>query len=126
MLLEKDDKNKILRFLPTIKIKDYHVIIDGKNFFDQLVKNDLITYDNIWKVTTSQGDDYTAGCLLDYSYVKNVYNIIAIDLTKQQALVADPKGIQKINFTGNLTQDENATICFIIEEAKETVLDFSN
>ena len=48
-----------------------------------------------------------------------------LDLSKQQALDADPKAIQQINFTGNLDQDECATMFFIIEEAKETILDFS-
>ena len=51
--------------------------------------------------------------------------MIAIDLSKQQALDADPRAIQQINFTANLDRDENTTIFFIIEEAKETVLDFS-
>ena len=96
-------------------------MIDGQNFLDQPVRNDLITYDNIGK--TDQGDDYTTGCLLDYEYFKNYYKMIAIDFRKQQALDADPKGIQRINFTGNL--ENQSTIFFIIEEAKETVLDFS-
>ena len=51
--------------------------------------------------------------------------MIAIDLSKQQALNADPKAIQQINFTGNLDRDERATMFFIIEEVKETILDFS-
>ena len=56
-----------------------------------------------------------------YNYFKKYYEMIPIDLSKQQAFDADP--MQKINFTGNLKQQ--ATIFFIIEEAKETVLDFS-
>ena len=51
--------------------------------------------------------------------------MIATDLSKQQALDADPKSMQQINFTGNLSKPERATMCFIIQEAKETVLDFS-
>ena len=77
-------------------------MIDGKNFFDQPVKSDLRTYDKIKNIATGQGDDYTIGCLLDYSYFDNYYKMIAIDLSKQQALDADPKAIQQINFTGNL------------------------
>ena len=100
-------------------------MIDGKNFFDQPVKSDLRTYDKIKNIATGQGDDYTIGCLLDYSYFDNYYKMIAIDLSKQQALDADPKAIQQINFTGNLDRAEGATMFFIIEEAKETVLDFS-
>ena len=58
-------------------------MIDGRNFFDQPVKNDLTTYENIRKIATGQGDDYTTGCLVDYPYFKNCYKIIAIDLSKQ-------------------------------------------
>ena len=59
-------------------------MIDGQNFFDQPVKNKLITYDSIWNIETGRGDDYTAGCLLDYNYFKNYCKMIAIDLSKQQ------------------------------------------
>ena len=106
-------------------MKDYNVLIDGRNFSDQPIKNDLKTYDNIKKIATGQGDDYTTGCLLDYRYFKKYYKLIAIDLSKQQKLDADPKAIQQINFTGNLDRAEDSTMFFIIEEAKETVLDFS-
>ena len=51
--------------------------------------------------------------------------MIAIDLSKQQVLDADPRAMQQINFTANLDRAENTTIFFIIEEANETVLDFS-
>ena len=54
-------------------------MIDGKNFFDQLLKNDLRTYDVIQKIATGQGDDYSTGCLLDYPYFKEYYKLIAID-----------------------------------------------
>ena len=83
------------------------------------------TYKNIRKINTGQGDDYTTGCLLNHSYFKDHYKIITIDLSKQQALDADPKVIQQINFTGNLERARNITMFFIIEEGKETVLDFS-
>ena len=88
------------------------------------MKNDKITYDNIRKVATGQGDDYTTGCLLDYVYFKNYYKMITIDLSKQQVLDADPRAIQQINVTANLDRDGNTRIYFILEEAKETVLDF--
>ena len=77
-------------------------MMDGQNFFDQPVKNNLVTYDNIRKIAIVQGDDYTTGCLLDYNYFNKYYKMIAIDLDKQQALDADPKTIQQINFTANL------------------------
>ena len=100
-------------------------MIDGKNCFDQPINSMIETYENIRKIATGQGDDYTIGCLLDYSYFKDYYKMIAIDLSKQQALDADPRAIQKINFITNLDRMENATMFFIIEEAKETALDFS-
>ena len=100
-------------------------MIDGKNFFHLPVKIGLITYENIRKIETGQGDDYTTGCLLDYNYFKDLYKMIATDLSKQQTLDADPKAIHQISFTVNLDRNGNATMFFIIEEAKETILDFS-
>ena len=50
----------------------------GRNFFYQPVKNNLTTYDNIWKIATDQGDDYTTGCLLDYLSFKNHFTIISV------------------------------------------------
>ena len=104
-------------------------MIDGQNFFSQSVKSKLITHENIRKIATGQGDDYTTGCLLDYNYFDNYYKMIAIDLSKQQALDADPKAIEQVNFTINLNRDENVNddtiMFFIIEEAKEAILDFS-
>ena len=52
-----------------------------------------LTYENIRKITTGQGDDYTAGCLLEYIHFKNYYKMIAVDLSKQQVLDADLKVI---------------------------------
>ena len=73
--------------------------------------------------------NFTTGCLLDENYFNKCYKVIAIDLNKRQALDADPKKIQQINFTENLAGDANANnttqLFFIIEEAKETILDFS-
>ena len=98
---------------------------DGKNFFNQPINSDLKTYENIRKIATGQGDDYTTGCLLDYSYFKENYKMIAIDLSRQNELDADPRAIQQINFTANLDRAGNTTMFFIIEEAKETVFEFS-
>ena len=112
-------------YIPNVEIKDYNVIIDGKNFFDHPVKNNKVTYENIRKIATDQGDDYTAGCLLDYTYFKRYYKMIAIDLRKQQALDVYPKAIQQINFTANLDRTDNTRFYFILEERKETVFEFS-
>ena len=96
-------------YLPEVEIKNFNVM----------------THDNIRKIATSQGDDYTNGCLLDYPYFKNYYKMIATDLSKQQALDVDPKAIKQINSTASLEGDVNTRIFFIIEEAKDTILDFS-
>ena len=106
-------------------MKGYNVVIDRRKFFNQPVKNDLITYDNIRKIATGQGDDYITGCLLDYDYFNNYYKMIAVDLSKQQALDADPKTIQNISFTANLDRNGDTTMFFITEEAQENILDFS-
>ena len=111
-------------YIPNVEIKDYNVMTNGKNFFDQPVKNDKITYENIRKNTIGQGDDYTTDCLLDYTYLKKYYKMIAIYLSKQQVLDADPKGIQQINFTTNLDGPGNTRFYFILEVAKETVFEF--
>ena len=100
-------------------------MITGENFFDQPIKNNKVTYDNIRKIAIGQGDHYTAGCLLDYPYFKDSYKMIAVDLRKQQALDADPIAIQQINFTANLDRAGNTIIYFILEEAKETILNFT-
>ena len=112
-------------YIPNVEIKDYNVMIDGKSFFDQPVKNDKVTYKNIRTIATGQGDDYTTGCLLDYIYFKNYYKMIAAGLSKQQALDAAPKVIQQINFTANLDRGNFTRLYFILEEAKETVFEFS-
>ena len=90
-------------------------MINGPKFFDQPVKNDIRTYDNIRKITTGQGDDYTTGCSLDYPYFKKYFKSIAINLSKQEALDADLEAIDQINFTGSLNQGGNTTMFFIIE-----------
>ena len=72
-------------YLPNVEIKDYNIMINGENFFDQPIKYNKVTYENIRKIATGKGDDYTTGCLLDYSYFANTYKMIAVDLSKQQA-----------------------------------------
>ena len=85
---KKDDRTVHTKYyLPTLQIKDYNDMIDGQNFFDQPVKKNLITYDNIRKIVIGQGDDYTTGCLLDNNYFNNYYKMIAINLSKQQAQI---------------------------------------
>ena len=100
-------------------------MINGENFFDQPIKDDKVTYENMRKVATGKGDNYTTGCLLDYPYFRDNYKMIAVDLTRQQALDADPRAIQQINFTANLDRADNTRIYFILEESKETKLNFA-
>ena len=97
-------------------------MIDGRNFFDQPINSMNKTYENIRKIATSKGDDYTTGCLLDYPYFKGNYKMIAIDLSKQQVLNADPRKIQQINYMANLERAGNTTMFFIIGQDKETIL----
>ena len=70
-------------YIPNVEIKDYNIMINGENFFDQPIKTNKVTYENIRKIATGQGDDYTTGCLLDYSYFVDTYKMIAVDSSKQ-------------------------------------------
>ena len=112
-------------YLRNVEIKDYNTMINGENVYDQPVKNNKVTYENIRKIATGQGDCYTTGCLLDYSYFMDAYKVIAADLSKQQVLDANPRAIQQINFTANLDRARDTRIYFILEEAKETISVFS-
>ena len=112
-------------YLPNVEIKNYNVMINGENFLDQPIKGNKVTYENIGKIAIGHGDYYTTGCLLDYPYSRDNYKMIAVDLSKQQALDADPTAIQQINFTANLDRAGNTRIYFISEETKETILNFA-
>ena len=114
-------------FLPKITIEKYNVEIDGRNFYDQSI-NDLIKqYDEVRKISTGRGDDYTTGCLLDFAYFEKNYRLIAVDLSKQKALDADPRAIQQIVFQGVVGGENNTKIRLytILEKSKETILEFA-
>ena len=96
-------------------------MIDGKNFFDQRINSNLKTYDNIRKISAGKRDNYTTDCLSDYIYFKNYYKMIGVDLSKQQALDADRKAIQQINFTANLDRAGNTRFYFIFEFSQRTM-----
>ena len=123
---ENDRISHSTYYLPKVELKDCNVMIDGRNFFDQPINSMNKTYENIRKIATGKGDDYTTGCLLDYHCFKKNYKMIAVDLSRQNELDADPRAIQQINFTANLDRAANTTIFFIIEEEKETVFEFSH
>ena len=89
-------------YLPNVEIKIYNAMINGENFFDQPIKSNKVTFENIRKIATGQGDDNTTGCLLDYPCFKDSYKMIAVDLRKQPPLDADTSAIQQINFKSNL------------------------
>ena len=97
-------------YLPNVELKDYNIMIKGEN----VNNNKKITQENIRKIATGQEDDYTTGCMLDYPYFKDSYK-----------MDADPRANQQINFTANLDRAGNTRIYFILEEARETKLDFS-
>ena len=120
-----DRRSHLNQYLPKVEVKYYNVMIGGKNFFDHPINNDFKTFENIRKISTGQGDDYTTGCLLGYLHFKETYKMIPIDLSKEKTLDADPRAIQESNFTANFDTAGNTTMFFIIEEAKEIVLDFS-
>ena len=104
---ENDRTSHSNYYLIIVETKDYNVKIDGRNFFDQPINNNIKSYENIRKIVTGQGDDYTTGCSLHYLSLKENYKFIAIDLSKQQALDADPRAIRQINFTANLDRAGN-------------------
>ena len=120
-------KDNRKHFLPRGEIKNYNVLIDGRNFYDQPI-NDLIKqYDEIRKVSTGYGDDYATSFLLDYAYFKDNYKLFAVDLSKQKALEADSRASQQILLQGFVRGDSGTKIRLytILEKSKETILEFS-
>ena len=112
-------KNNRRYFIPRAEIKNYNVLIDGRNFYDQPI-NDLIKqYDEVRKTSIGQGDDYTAGYLLEYTYFKDNHRIIAVDLSKQKALDTDPRAVQKIVFQGIAGQ--KLRLYTILEKIKNSI-----
>ena len=124
---EADIKDNKKYFLPRGEIKNCNVLIDGRNFYDQPINDIIKQYDEVRKVSTGYGDDYTTGCLLDYAYFKDNYRLIAVDLSKQKALDADLGAIQQIVFQEVVGGADNTKIRLytILEQSKETMLEFS-
>ena len=85
-------------FLPREKNENYNVLIDGKKFYDQPINDIKKQYDEVRKVSTGYGNDYTTVWLLDYAYFKDNYRLIVVGLSKQKYLDADPRAIQQIVF----------------------------
>ena len=126
--VERDSHRK--NFLPRVNITNYNVLIDGRNIYDQPI-NDKIKKLKIEskievknenrKIATGKGDDYTTGCLLDYQYFKDHYQLIGVDLYKQKELDAGLRALQQIEFYGML--NTNSQVCTVLEKSKETVLE---
>ena len=84
-------KNNRRYFLPRWEIENYNVLIDGRNFYDQPINDIIKQYDEVRKVSTGYGDNYTTGCLLDYAYFKGNCRLTEVDLSKQKDLDIDPR-----------------------------------
>ena len=112
LAFENDAQRKLHSsyYLPNVEIKSYNFKINGENFFDQLIKDNKVTYENIRKVAIGKGDDYTTSCFLDYPYFRDSYKMTSVDLSRQQALDADPRAIEQINFTANLDRADDTII----------------
>ena len=102
-----------------------------KNFYDETIDSDIKRYEEIRKLTVGQGEDYATGCL-DYDYIENCYRLIAIDLSRQKELDANPKEIQPKELVKQLRNLEDAVVpnesmfvWTILEKIKETRLKFS-
>ena len=95
-------------YLPRISLNKYNVIIDGRNFYDNLIESDIEKYRELKNVMIGKGEDYTTGSSLDYNYFDKHYKLVAVDLSKQKELDADPRAIQQIEFKYML--GKNSTI----------------
>ena len=95
---------------PKVKISDFNVLSDGKSLFDLPVKNEEEAYEKI--IEMSNNNDYTTGNLLDFAYLKKIYRLIAIDLSKQTRL----NDLQQINFIGKFLRNTGEIMLFDIEK----------
>ena len=109
-------------YLPRIDLEKYNVIIDGRNFYDNPIESDIEKYRELKKVMIGKGEDYTTGSLLDFNYFDKHYKLVAVDLSKQKELDADPRAIQQIEFRYML--GTNSTIYWVLKKSKETILEF--
>ena len=109
-------------YLPRIDLEKYNVIIDGRNFYDNLIQSDIEKYRELTKVMIGKGEDNTTGSLFDFNYFDKHYKLVAVDLSKQKELDADPRTIQQIEFKYMLRT--NSTIYWVLEKSKKTILEF--
>ena len=121
-----DRNNRRKYYLPRSNLNKYNVIIDGINFYENRIESDIGKYRGLKKVMIGKEEDSTTGFLLDYDYFKEHYKLIAVDLSKQKELDADPRAIRQIEFKYMLegNDDNNSTIYWVLEKSKETILEF--
>ena len=126
--LDAADDNQFTRnsqqtyYLPRNDLNKYNVIIDGRNFYDNPIESDVEKYRELKKVMIGKREDYTTGSLLDFNYFKKHYKLVAVDLSKQKELDADPRAIQQIKFKYML--GTNSTVYWVLKKSKETILEF--
>ena len=109
-------------YLPRTDLEKYNVIIDGRNFYDNPIESDIEKYRELKKVMIGKGEDYTTGSLVGFNYFDKDYKLVAVDLSKQKELHADPRAIQQTEFKYML--GTNSTIYWVLEKSKETILEF--
>ena len=106
-------------FLPGVKIENCNIENDRKNFYDQPINDSIKQNDEVRKISTEQGHDYTTGWLLDSAYFEQTQRLIAADLSKQKALDADSRAIQEIIFTGKIKSavaNTKVKIYYVLEQ----------
>ena len=109
-------------YLPRIDLEKYNVVIDGRNFYDNPIESDIEEYRELKKVMIGKGEDYTTRSLLDFNYFDKHDKLVAVDLSKQKELDADPRAIQQIEFKYML--GTNSIIYWVLEKSKKTISEF--
>ena len=118
--IKRDSHRKY--FFPRVNITNYNLLIDGRNFYDQPINDQIKSMMKLERLQQKKGDNHTTGCLLDYKCFKDHYQLITVDLSKQKELDADPEAIQQIEIFGKL--ETNSQVCTVLEKSKEIVLEF--
>ena len=104
-------------YLPIINLEKYNVIIDGRDFYDNPIESAIEKYRELKKVMIGKGEDYSTESSLDFNYFDKHYKLVAVDLSKQKELDADPRAIQQIEFKYML--GTNSTIYWVLENLKK-------
>ena len=108
-------------YLPRIGLEKYNVIIDGRNVYDSPIESNIEKYRELKKAMIGKGEDYTTGSLLDFNYFDKHYKLVAVDLSKQKELDANPRAIQQIEFKYML--GTISTIYWVLKKSKETIIE---